>query len=245
MTIAILQARMSSSRLPGKPLVELLGVPMIVHVARRTAAALGGENTYVVTDDDRIGSVAREHGFQVIMTSSSALTGTDRVAEAAEAVEADIYVNVQGDEPMIDPESIRSVVAHKVRSPGAVINAMALLGAGEDVQSVNIPKVVTNESGRLLYMSRNALPGFKDPLCAPKQYWKQVCIYAFTRAELRAYAGLGRKSQVEQSEDIEILRFFDVGLSVQMVEVAAGSLAVDVPDDIVRVEHAMREAQTS
>ena len=241
-TVAFIPARYASSRLPGKPLVELLGVPMIVHVARRTAAALGSENTYVVTDDERISEVALEYGFQVIMTSSSALTGTDRVAEAAEAVEADIYVNVQGDEPMIDPESIRSVVSEKMRCPGAVINAMAVIGGGEDVHSVNIPKVVTNESRRLLYMSRNALPGFKDPLCAPKQYWKQVCIYAFTRAELRAYAGLGRKSVVEQSEDIEILRFFDVGIDVQMVEVAAGSLAVDVPGDIARVERAMLEA---
>jgi 3-deoxy-manno-octulosonate cytidylyltransferase (CMP-KDO synthetase) len=212
---------------------------MIVHVAQRTAEALARDRTYVATDDDRIRRVVEDHGFKVVMTSSDALTGTDRIAQAAEVVKADIYVNVQGDEPMLDPASIRTVVELKRRESGLVINAMAPLAPSEDVQSVNIPKVVTNESKRLLYMSRSAIPGFKDRQRAPQSYWKQICIYAFTREELRAFAAFGRKSALERSEDIEILRFFELGIGVQMVEVAAGSLAVDEPDDVPRVEVAM------
>lgn len=239
--VVFIPARFASSRYPGKPLVPILGVPMVVRVARISAAAVGADNTYVVTDDDRIRATAGDHGFRVLMTSSSALTGTDRLAEAAELVDADMYVNVQGDEPMLDPRSIRTVIEEKQRTPDAVVNAMAPLEASEDPASVNIPKVVANESGKLLYMSRSAVPGFKDAKNAPEVYWKQVCIYAFTRQELRAFAGLGRKSAVERSEDIEILRFLDLGVEVRMVKVESGSLAVDVPEDVDRVEQAMRK----
>jgi len=240
-TVVFIPARYASSRFPGKPLVPLLGVPMIVRVARVCAAAVGQPNTYVVTDDARIREVAEASGFQVVMTSSAALTGTDRLAEAAERVEADIYVNVQGDEPMLDPGSIHAVIREKEQTPGRVVNAMAPLAAGEDPGNVNIPKVVANESGRLLYMSRSAVPGFKDPRCAPATYWKQVCIYGFTRDELRRFAALGRKSAVESHEDIEILRFLDLGVDVQMIEVAGGSLAVDIPEDVEKVERALRD----
>ena len=214
---------------------------MIVHVARRTSEALGVSNTFVATDDERIRRVVEDHGFQVVMTTSEARTGTDRIAQAVGSVEADIYVNVQGDEPMLDPASILAVVEAKKRAPDVVTNAMAPLGPGEEVASPNIPKVVTNESDRLLYMSRSAVPGFKDPGQAPDRYWKQVCIYAFSRSELNAFAGYGRKSILERSEDIEILRFFELGIGVQMVPVGGGSLAVDVPADVPRVERAMRE----
>ena len=239
--VALIPARYASSRFPAKPLVPLLGVPMVVRVARLTAEAVGREHTYVVTDDERIRSVVEEHGFQALMTSSEALTGTDRLAEAAEQVDADIYVNVQGDEPLLDPASIRQVIEAKRQTPGHVVNAMTRIGPDEDPHSVNIPKVVANESGRMLYMSRRALPGFKDERNAPEAYWKQVCIYAFTRDELRAFAGFGRKSVVERSEDIEILRFLELGIGVQMIEVSGGSLAVDVPEDVEIVERAMRE----
>lgn len=239
--VGIIPARHASSRFPGKPLVPLLGTPMIVHVARRTSEALGASNTFVATDDERIRRTVEAHGFQVVMTTSDARTGTDRIAQAVDAVGADIYINVQGDEPMLDPASIRAVVEAKRQAPELVINAMAPLVPGEDVTSPNIPKVVTNEANRLLYMSRSAVPSFKDPSQAPDRYWKQVCIYGFSRSELTSFAEYGRKSTLERSEDIEILRFFELGIGVQMVPVDGGSLAVDVPDDVPRVERAMRE----
>jgi 3-deoxy-manno-octulosonate cytidylyltransferase (CMP-KDO synthetase) len=238
--VVLIPARYESSRFPGKPLVPILGVPMIVRVARQAAAAVGAERVYIATDDDQIADVVRTAGFRAIATSRSAATGTDRIAEAAEAIEAELYINVQGDEPMLDPTTIDAVIRAKRAAPGLVINAMAKLGSDEDPHSLDVPKVVANESGRLLYMSRSALPGFKDPRCAPATYRKQVCVYGFEREQLRAFAGFGRKSQIEASEDIEILRFFELGIAVQMIEVSGGTLAVDVPDDVRRVEAAMR-----
>jgi len=239
--VAIIPARFRSSRFPGKPLVSILGAPMVVRVARIAASVLGAAQVRIATDDERIAAAAREHGFAPVMTSGEALTGTDRVAEAAEQLDADVYLNIQGDEPMLDPATIERVLAAR-RSLGAgtVVNAMAALGPDEDPDSVHVPKVVAGERGRLVYMSRSRVPGHKDPRDAPAQYWKQVCVYAFDRAQLRAYTGLGRKSALERAEDIEILRFLELDIPVHMVEVAGGSLAVDVPGDVDRVEAAMR-----
>lgn len=237
--IAIIPARYESSRFPGKPLVPILGVPMIIRVARQSTIALGDGNVYVATDDERIAAVVRDHGFVALMTAH-ALTGTDRIADAAQHCDGDLVVNVQGDEPMLDPQTITTVVAAKRRLPGVVVNAMAVVGSDEDVVSVNLPKVIATESGRLVYMSRAALPAYKDAAHAPVTYHKQVCVYAYERAHLTAFQGFGRKSVLEASEDIEILRFLELGIEVQMVEVAAGTLAVDVPDDVPRVEAAMR-----
>ena len=115
------------------------------------------------------------------------------------------------------------------------------ISENEDAASVNIPKVIANEQDELVYMSRAVIPGHKDIKNAPPQYKKQVCIYAFTKDELFAFRAFGRKSVLEHSEDIEILRFLELGKTVKMVETKPGSLAVDVPDDVARVESALAE----
>lgn len=235
-TVVLIPARYGSTRFPGKPLVPLLGKPMILWVAELSARAVGIENVYVATEDQRIAGVVAVAGFQAVMTSDEALTGTDRLAEAAEQIEADIYINVQGDEPLVDPEDILKVRDAKLANMGVIINGYSWIASEEDPGSVNIPKVVTNELDELVYMSRVALPGFKDVSCAPSRYKKQVCIYAFTPEELAAYRGFGRKSQLESSEDIEILRFLELGRVIRMVETRPGSLAVDVPEDVSKVE---------
>jgi 3-deoxy-manno-octulosonate cytidylyltransferase (CMP-KDO synthetase) len=239
-TCVLIPARYGSSRYPGKPLVPLLGKPMVLWCAELSARAVGTEHTFVATEDARIADVVRAAGFQAVMTSSRALTGTDRLAEAAEQLDYDIYINVQGDEPLVDPEDIRRVAARKAEDMGLIVNGFSWMGPEEDPHSRNIPKVVATEDGRMLYMSRAALPGFKDPACAPQRYRKQVCIYGFTREELRAYAGFGRKSVVEASEDIEILRFCEMGHQIVLVETRPGSLAVDTPEDVAPVETALR-----
>lgn len=240
-TVALIPARYKSSRYPGKPLVELLGKPMILWVAEVTAKALGAENVYVATDDDRIASVVREAGYQAVKTSSDALTGTDRLAEASEQIEADIYVNVQGDEPLVNPNDILKIRDVKLANPDKVINGYCWISPAEDPASVNLPKVITNERNELVYMSRNPLPGHKESDRAPHGYKKQVCIYAFSRAELAAFQKFGRKSELEWSEDIEILRFLELDRRVLMVETFPGSLAVDVPEDVAPVEKALKE----
>ena len=239
-SVVIIPARFGSSRYPGKPLVPLLGKPMILWVAELSARAVGKSHVYVATEDARIFNAVESAGFQAVMTTDDALTGTDRLAQAAEQISADIYINVQGDEPLVDPEDIQRVDALKRQRMYKIVNAFTWMGPAENPNSPNIPKVVATEDGRLLYMSRAVLPAFKDPACAPARYRKQVCIYAFTRDELRAYAGFGRKSCVEASEDIEILRFCEMGYEIVLVETRTGSLAVDVPDDIGPVEAALK-----
>ena len=240
-TIVVIPARYKSSRFPGKPLVKLLGKPMIQWVAELSARAVGKKNVYIATDDSRIELAVLEMGYQVVMTSEQCLTGTDRLAEVAQKVEADIYINVQGDEPLVSPDDILKVIDAKKAHPNDVINGYAVIGEKEDPQSVNIPKVIFTEDKRLVYMSRQALPGFKDQKNAPSHYYKQVCIYAFSREELLAYGCFGRKSILEHSEDIEIIRFLEWSQPIRLVETRPGSLAVDVPDDVVKVEVALRE----
>lgn len=240
-SVVVIPARFGSSRYPGKPLVNLLGRPMILWVADIAARAAMPDNVYVATEDERIASVVRGAGYNAVMTSDQALTGTDRLAEAAESIDADIYINVQGDEPLIDPEDIARIITIKKDHMDMVINGYCWLSSAEEPSNVNIPKVITTESGRLVYMSRAPLPGYKDPARKPGGYRKQVCIYAFTREELRSFARFGRKSELEASEDIEILRFLEMDKPVLMVETRPGSLAVDVPEDVKPVETALRE----
>jgi 3-deoxy-manno-octulosonate cytidylyltransferase (CMP-KDO synthetase) len=240
-SIIVIPARYKSSRFPGKPLVNLLGKPMIQWVAELSDKAVGKENVYIATDHAAIQNFAQQIGYQSVITSGRCLTGTDRLAEVAEKIEADIYLNVQGDEPLVNPKDIQKVIQAKIDNPDDVINAYAVMGENEDPNSVNIPKVIFNEDNRLVYMSRKALPGFKDKKNAPTKYYKQVCIYAFSRQELLSYGNFGRKSVLEHSEDIEIIRFLEWNQGIRLVETQPGSLSVDVPEDVKNVEMALRE----
>lgn len=244
-TVVVIPARFASSRYPGKPLVNLLGKPMILWVAELSSKAVGVANTYVATDDKAIADVVTHAGFQAILTKTDALTGTDRLAEAAAGIEADIIINVQGDEPLVNPLDIIKIRDAKLKHSNMVINGFTWVSPAEDIHSVNIPKVITTEQDELVYMSRNALPGFKDKANAPSRYKKQVCIYAFDRNELFQFQAYGRKSALESAEDIEILRFLELGKRILMVETRPGSLAVDVPGDVRAVETALRSARVT
>ncbi len=239
-SVVIIPARFASSRYPGKPLVPLLGKPMVLWVAELSAKAVGAENVYIATEDQRIADTVVSAGFQAVMTTDHCLTGTDRLAEAAAQIQADIYINVQGDEPLVNPDDIRKAIDAKKQDMSSVINGFSWVSEQEDPHSVNIPKVITTETNRLVYMSRVALPGFKDAKCAPKILKKQVCIYAFTAAQLKAFKDFGRKSELEFCEDIEILRFLELDTTIQMYETQPGSLAVDVPDDVAAVVAALK-----
>jgi 3-deoxy-manno-octulosonate cytidylyltransferase (CMP-KDO synthetase) len=239
--IGVIPARYDSSRFPGKPLVRLLDKPMILWVSELSSKALGKQNVYVATDDHRIKETVEEAGFQVVMTSKKHLTGTDRLAEVAELIEADVYVNIQGDEPTLNPKMIDSVLREKKKNPQFVINAMVKIGQKEDPSNRNIPKVTFNESNLLVYMSRLPVPGFKAEKDAPVNYYKQVCIYAFSREQLIKYGDKGRKSYLESCEDIEILRYLDLGIQVKMVEIEEDTFAVDEEKDILRVENRLKE----
>ena len=239
-SVVIIPARYKSSRFPGKPLVNLLGKPMVLWVAELSAKAVGQENVYIATDDKRISKVVVDAGFNAIMTSDKCFTGTDRLAEAAKQISADIYINVQGDEPLVNPKDIINIIKAKELHYHEIINGYCPISNDENPNNVNIPKVIFTEDNGLVYMSRQAIPGFKDNSQAPGQYYKQVCIYAFTENELKSYTDYGRKSILEASEDIEIIRFLEWGKKIRMVETSPGSLAVDVQEDVAKVEQGLR-----
>lgn len=213
---------------------------MIARVWDQCCKAVCAEQVYVATDDDRIADHCRGEGIQIVMTPDDCLTGTDRVQNAATRIDADIYINVQGDEPMILPDDINAVIAAAEASPGPIINAMCPIETEEDFRSTTVPKVVARPDGRLMYMSRAPIPtdkahGFQGAM-------KQVCIYAFTREALNAFAARDTKTPLEAIEDIEILRFLELGFEVEMIEVSGASIAVDVPEDVARVERALAAA---
>ena len=235
-TVIIIPARYKSTRFPGKPLTLILGKPMILWVAELCTEVLPAEVVYVATEDFQIKEVVEKAGFNVVMTSNKCLTGTDRIAEAATQIEEDIYINVQGDEPLLNPADILTIIETKKMYPNEVINGYCKIGDNDDPESVNIPKVIFNENQQMVYMSRNLVPGTKTKEFVPRNYYKQVCIYAFNKQELSDYSEFGRKGTLEYYEDIEILRFLDIGVNIRVVETKSVSLAVDIPDDVIRVD---------
>ena len=236
-TIGVIPARYKSSRFPGKPLIMIKGVPMIIRVCRIVEKALGKENTYVATDDDRIKEVVEKYGYQVVITSENCLTGTDRLWDFAQKIRANVYINIQGDEPLLNPDDILKIAACKKENMEAVINGMCDISKNEDAKNINLPKVLVNKYNDLIYMSRLPIPGIKANYHkeAPV-YKKQVCIYGFSYRDLEKFGSEDQKAEYEKYEDIEILRFFDLGTPIKMVEMSGSSLAVDIPSDVEAVE---------
>ena len=231
--IIVIPARIKSSRFYGKPLKKILGVPMIIRVAKNCEKLLNKKNIYIATDSRKIMKEIKKNKFNAIITSSSNLTGTDRVAEVSKKIKADIYLNVQGDEPLVSSEDIRSILNAKIKNKDKVICGYSKLGKNEDSKSNSIPKVVMNEKNELMYISRSPIPGSKKKI---KEYNKQVCIYAFNKSELKLFKNFNRKGNLEAVEDIEILRFFELKKKVLMVKTNGNSIAVDYPKDIRKVE---------
>ena len=163
------------------------------------------------------------------------LTGSDRVYQASLILEADVFINVQGDEPLISPEDIKSVINASEMHQNSIINAMCPITNDVDFRSSAIPKVAVNMKNDLLYMSRAPIPLTKKKTMI--KAYKQVCIYAFPVKALEKFATQKTKTPFESIEDIEILRFLEMGLSVKMIEVNNTSIAVDYPEDVKRVEN--------
>ena len=244
-TVIIIPARYQSSRFPGKPLVDILGIPMIIRVAQICEKAVGKEAVYIATDDVKIIEESKKYGYQSIMTSRNAITGTDRVAEAAKKIDADIYINVQGDEPTLKPENIKNVIKAKHENPHYVINSYYKILPSEDPNSKSIPKVIMNEKQLLIYISRSLIPGSKSNEKIKPEYYKQVCIYAFSKIELEKFLDYGRKSKIEAIEDIEILRFLDLDTKILMVPASETSIAVDEPADLIKVKNYLKKINES
>lgn len=230
----VIPARMQSTRLPGKPLINLRGKPMIQRTWERCVEVVAKDRVVVATDSEAIASVVEKFGGQCVLTPVECLTGTDRVAAANTQLNYDTVINVQGDEPLVDPSDIQKMIDEAVLRPSEVINAYTEIENLSQLKSPNIPKVVFSQSGSLLYASRLPIPGAKTG----NSMWgyRQVCIYSFPRDSLVEFEKRASKTPLEEMEDIELLRFIELDVRVHMLRVSSANVAVDVPEDVVKVE---------
>lgn len=234
----IIPARYKSTRFPGKPLADIAGKSMISRVWERCRKALPAHDIFVATDDQRIQEHCETLGINTILTPENCATGTDRVYFASKELDADIIINVQGDEPLISKQDIQQVIEASIENRNTIINAMCKITDENEFRSFSVPKVVTTPNNELLYMSRAAIPASKEDNFHGAT--KQVCIYAFTKEHLEKFHNsTSSKTPLEAVEDIEILRFLELGIKVKMIEVSSSSIAVDFPEDIEKVETAL------
>lgn len=238
--LAVIPARWASSRFPGKPLAPILGKPMIEYVWEQTRAARKVSRAVVATDDERIVAVCKARGMEVVLTSPDHATGTDRIAEVASRLEATYLVNVQGDEPLIDPNAIDAVVealltAHRER--GIEVSTGYIEGATpEQENSHSSVHLVPTVDGCVLTFSRLPVPlSFREPF----RRTVHVGLYAFTGTALRWFAATPQ-GPVERAESIELLRFLEHGRRIVCLPIPPGSIGVDHPEDVERVEAVLR-----
>lgn len=245
--VAIIPARYESSRFPGKPLADICGKPMIWWVYQNCLAVPTFSDVIVATDDMRIYTCCQNLNMHVMMTSKQHRTGTDRICEVASRVPADLYVNIQGDEPLLEPETIAKVIPPFSEFKDLqVCNLMTRIQDPCDLINNTVPKVITNKDNDALFLTRAAAPYPKGALDV--DYYKQVCVYGFTPNALNffsAYAQTYGKAKIEAIEDIEILRFIESGIRVHYVDVETASVAVDTPKDLEKVRTLMKKREAA
>jgi 3-deoxy-manno-octulosonate cytidylyltransferase (CMP-KDO synthetase) len=247
MAIAIIPARYGATRLPGKPLVMLDGKSMIERVWLRVRQASKISEVIIATDDARIMEAAAAFGATAVMTRSEHRSGTERIAEVAASAsrqDQDIFVNVQGDEPLIEPEAIDSLVeAIESDSDVSVATLMVPIARPADIMDPNVVKVVLDFDENALYFSRAPIPWVRDRDAAPvhAQHMKHLGLYAFRRAALLDFATLP-VGDLERVEQLEQLRWMENGYKIRVAETSHDSVSVDVPEDVPRVELLLKQS---
>ncbi len=234
--LAVIPARYASSRFPGKPLVPLLGVPMVAHVVARVREAGVADEIIVATDDERIAAAARATGATVEMTGE-ATSGTDRVAQVARSRPAAVVLNVQGDEPALPPENLRIIAEFLLAQPEVPMATLALPGREGDLADPHVVKVVCDQAGRALYFSRAPIPYPRNP--SPRATLRHVGLYGFQRQALLEFTAW-QETELERTEGLEQLRALWHGMDIHVLAAAGESVAVDVPDDVRHAEAALR-----
>lgn len=234
--VAIIPSRMAASRLPGKPLKMIHGLPMIEHVRRRTLLAQGIDEVYVATCDLEVKKAVEEFGGKVIMTKDTHIRPTDRVEEAAGHIKADIIIMAQGDEPLLIPQTLSDVVNPLLENKNLVASNIIHPMDKSDLSNKNVVKVVLSNSHKLLYLSRSAIPGIMSE--EHVTYYKQSGIMAFTKDFLHTYAEL-TPTPHEKQESIDMLRVLVHDYKLQGVVNTHETRGVDTPSDIEFVEKMM------
>jgi len=244
--LAIIPARFASTRLPGKPLASIAGKPMIQHVVERVRRAQLVKSILVATDDERIKRAVEGFGGQAILTRPDHRTGTDRVAEVAAHVAAEIYVNIQGDEPLIDPGTVDAVLAAMLEDDSVQIaTPCTAITQPNEIMDPNVVKVARDFDGNGLYFSRAPIPWVRDTnTTVAARHWKHIGLYGFRRDTLLEFPTLP-PGELEHIEQLEQLRWLENGFRIRVVETDYDAVSVDVPADIERVEKLIRERSSS
>jgi 3-deoxy-manno-octulosonate cytidylyltransferase (CMP-KDO synthetase) len=249
MAIAVIPARYSATRLPGKPLVPLAGKPMIQRVWERTRLAKRVTRVLIATDDERILKAAAGFGAEAVMTRAEHRSGTERVAEVAAGIptsDDEVFVNVQGDEPLVEPDAIDTLVEAIESEEGvSVATLMVPIANPSDIMDPNIVKVVLDFDGNALYFSRAPIPWVRDrrvPVHA--KHMKHLGLYAFRHAALLDFATLPT-GDLERIEQLEQLRWMENGYKIRVAETQHDSVSVDVPEDVARVEKLLSKSQSA
>lgn len=231
--LCVIPARYASTRLPGKPLADIVGKPMIQHVYERSAQATIPQQVVVATDDEKVFQAVQQFGGKVVMTSSEHQTGTDRLAEvASKYAEVDVIINVQGDEPLIDPKVIDELAQEFLNDTALQMASVMSIMDTEDYQNPNAVKVVTDLNNNALYFSRSLLP---YPRVAGKaNVYKHIGIYAYKKDFLLKFAKL-EPTPLEQSESLEQLRALENGYKIKMIKTKSKFIGVDSIEDLQTV----------
>ena len=232
--LIVIPARYQSKRLPGKPLAKIGGIPMLIRTYNQCKKVVSKDKIIIATDNLKIKKVCDEYKIKSLITSSKCLTGTDRVAEVAKKIKCSFYINVQGDEPFFNPSDLKKLIKQAERKPQEIINGYTEIKDKKLFFSSSIPKVVFDNKGYLLYMSRGSIPSNKA--LEFKKAWRQVCAYSFPRKALFDFSKTKNKTPIESFEDIEILRFLEKGYKVKMIKMSDKSLSVDNKEDLEKAK---------
>ena len=237
--VAVIPARYGSTRLPGKPLLDICGKPLIQRVWEVVSRVHGLDKIIVATDDERIAEVVRGFGGKALMTSADCQSGSDRVREVAQTVDADVYVNVQGDEPLLEPSAIEKLLEVFAHDSSVQVATLCSSISQEEAQSPNQVKVVRDHAGNALYFSRASLPFVRDAN-EKSDYFGHIGSYAYRKEALCSFTSLPASS-LEQAEKLEQLRFLQAGIPIRVIEVPKMGVGVDTQEDLERVRTVVRE----
>lgn len=235
--VGVIPARFGSTRFPGKPLAKINGKPMIQHVYERAQCSKKLNKLLVATDNELIKDMVESFGGDVIMTSIHHESGSSRLVEVAEKVNGDLFVNIQGDEPLINPKLIDNIVKMGKNSPESVVTAKMKITDNNTIQDPNVVKVITDQSDNAIYFSRFPIPFNRSN--ANINYYKHIGIYCYPKFLLKQYMNLN-ESVLEKAEKLEQLRFLDNGYSIKVIETTFNSIGVDVIGDIHKIEMMMK-----
>ncbi len=240
-SVGIIPARLAATRLPNKPLIDIGGKPMLQRVWERALLAKNLEEVLIATPDEAIRDAAEGWGARAVMTAPTHRSGTDRLAEAAEKLDCDIVVNIQGDEPLIAPEAIDAVMMPLVDDPSLQMSSLMCPCPDEDLENPACVKVVFDQFDRALYFSRSRIP---YPRTKGSAVWQHIGLYAYRRAFLVKYVRM-KPTPLEMAESLEQLRALESGVAIKMVRWPEAPLSVDTEQDLARMRAILADREKS